>query len=669
MKLDGIDPIVIGVTGPSGAGKTTALNVLRALGAAVYDCDEIYHELLRSDRQMLDSIEAAFPGTVKDGALDRKALAAVVFADPAALERLNGLTHPAVKAALLGSIRRAQPEIAAIDAIGLFEGGLAELCDETVAILAPESDRLRRLMARDHLTEAAARARMAAQRPAAEFAALCGVTIENNGSAPEFEAKCRAFFKQFIDQAKETKKNMSENKELREKLLYAPKNGYDTLPEAERAELERYCRDYMKFLDAAKTEREAVTETIRQAEAAGYVPLVPGMELKPGMRVYRNNRGKSINFAVIGSAPINEGAQIVAAHIDNPRLDLKPNPLCEDSELAYLKTHYYGGIKKYQWTTIPLSLHGVVVRKDGSVVTVRVGDDLKDPCFIVTDLLIHLSADQMKKTMAEGVTGENLRVLVGSEPIEGEDSDRVKLAVLQLLNERYGITEEDFLTAELTMVPASPSREIGFDRSLIGGFGHDDRVCAYAAFAPMLHLGTPTHTAVCVLADKEEIGSEGVSGMQSQFFENFMEDICESLGGSLRRCFERSFCLSSDVTNAYDPLYAETCDKQNNSQINRGIAICKYTGARGKSGASDAAAEVVGRIRRVFAENGVRWQTAELGRVDQGGGGTVAVYMAKRNIDTLDAGVPVLSMHAPMEVVSKLDCYMTMKGMRAVYLD
>ena len=462
---------------------------------------------------------------------------------------------------------------------------------------------------------------------------------------------------------------MSEEiKALRESLLRAPKNGYDRLSADDRAEMDRYCKDYMQFIDDAKTEREAVCVTVKAAEAAGFVPLVPGMSLKPGDRVYRDNRGKSVFFAVIGSSSLNEGAQIVASHIDSPRLDLKPNPLYEDAEMAYFKTHYYGGIKKYQWTTVPLSLHGVVCKKDGSVVTVRIGDDDADPCFCVTDLLVHLSADQMKKTLAEGVTGEALNILLGSEPIADDDgADRVKLAVMQLINERYGITEDDFLCAELTMVPAGKAREIGFDRSLIGAYGHDDRVCAYASFEPLLKLDTPKHTAVCVLADKEEIGSVGISGMQSQAFETFMGDLCASLNADLRRCFEASFCLSCDVTNAFDPIYAETCDTRNNSKVNYGVAICKYTGSRGKSGASDAAAEVMGYARQLFDENGVIWQTAELGRVDQGGGGTVACYMANRNITTLDAGVPVLSMHAPMEVVSKLDCYMTMKGMKAVY--
>ena len=311
-----------------------------------------------------------------------------------------------------------------------------------------------------------------------------------------------------------------------------------------------------------------------------------------------------------------------------------------------------------------------MAKKDGSVVTVRIGDDESEPCFCVTDLLIHLSADQMKKTLAEGVTGEALNILIGSEPIaDDEGSDRVKLAVMALLNEKYGIIEEDFLSAELTMVPAGKAREIGLDRSMIGAYGHDDRVCAWASFEPMLGLEIPEHTAVCVLADKEEIGSVGVSGMQSRFFETFMEDICESQQGSLRRCFERSFCLSCDVSNGFDPIYAETCDRRNNSYLNYGIALCKYTGSRGKGGASDASGELMGKIRTLFDENNVVWQTAELGKVDQGGGGTVAAYMANRNIDTLDAGVPVLSMHAPMEIVAKLDCYMTMLGMKAVYHD
>lgn len=450
-------------------------------------------------------------------------------------------------------------------------------------------------------------------------------------------------------------------------LLYKQKNGYDRMDAAQRAEMTAYCRRYMDFMDAAKTEREAVTETIRIAEQNGFREFRAGMALQPGDRVYANNRGKSIIFAVLGSRSLAEGCRITAAHTDSPRLDVKPNPLYEDAELAFFKTHYYGGIKKYQWTAIPLALHGVVTLEDGTVHTVTIGEDESDPIFYVTDLLIHLAADQMKKTLAEGVTGENLRVLLGSEPVEGDGSDRVKQHVLELLYDKYGIVEEDLLSAELTMVPAGKSREVGLDRSMIAAYGHDDRVCAYAEFEPLLHLGTPEHTAVCILADKEEIGSVGVSGMQSQYFENFMADLCDLQDVKLRHCLAKSCCLSADVSNGFDPLYAEVSDKQNNSLLNYGIALCKYTGARGKSGASDASSELFARIRGILNRAGVQWQIAELGKVDQGGGGTVACYMADRNIDTLDAGVPVLSMHAPLELVSKYDAYMTMKAMDAFY--
>lgn len=456
--------------------------------------------------------------------------------------------------------------------------------------------------------------------------------------------------------------------ELREALLMSPKNGYTTLTAGQRAEMEAYCKRYAAFIDACKTEREATSWAVATAEAHGFRALTPGMELKPGDKVYRNNRGKSILLAVIGSESLNSGANICAAHVDSPRMDLKPNPLYEDSEIAYFKTHYYGGIKKYQWPTIPLALHGVVYRKDGTVVTVTVGEDPADPVLCVSDLLIHLAGDQMKKPLAEGIVGEQLNVILGTEPLEGEGSELVKLHIMKLLNEKYGIIEEDFRSAELTVVPAGKCREVGLDRSLLGAYGHDDRVCAYAEIEPLLAMDVPTHTAVCILADKEEIGSVGISGMQSKAFDTFMQDLCDIQGASLNRCLENSFCLSADVSNAFDPNFAETCDRRNNSMLNYGVAICKYTGSRGKGGASDASAEAMGHVRTTLDNAGVLWQTATLGKVDQGGGGTVAAYMANRNIVTVDAGVPVLCMHAPMELVSKLDCYMTMLACKAIYL-
>ncbi len=454
----------------------------------------------------------------------------------------------------------------------------------------------------------------------------------------------------------------------REALCYAPKNGYDRLTAEDEAALQRYCEDYKRFLDAGKTERECVSEAIRQAEAKGFRPFVRGMELKSGDKIYRSNRGKSLMLAVVGSRPLSEGVNIGAAHIDSPRLDLKPNPLYEDSELAYFKTHYYGGLRKYQWVSIPLELHGVVARKDGSVVEVAIGGRPGDPLFTINDLLPHLGVEQSKKPLSEAIPAETLNILVGSRPFrDDEGAERVKLAVLDLLHQKYGITEEDFISAELEVVPAFRAVDIGFDRSLIGAYGHDDRVCAYAEFAALLELEIPSRTAVCILADKEEIGSEGVSGMQSAAFDTFMSDLCDSQKVPLKTCYEKSFCLSADVTAAYDPNYADVYEKRNSARINYGMGLCKYTGARGKSGASDASAEVVAYVRRILDEAGVFWQMAELGKVDAGGGGTVACFMANRDIDTLDAGVPVLAMHAPFETVSKLDCYMTFKGMKAVY--
>ena len=455
--------------------------------------------------------------------------------------------------------------------------------------------------------------------------------------------------------------------ELKESLLASPKNGYTKLSAEQKAEMESYCKGYMAFIDACKTEREATTWTIATAEAHGFKEIKPGMELKPGDKVYYNNRGKAIMLAVIGSESLSWGANICAAHVDSPRMDLKPNPLYEDSEMAFFKTHYYGGIKKYQWTAIPLAIHGVVYRKDNTVVDVVIGEDDNDPVLMISDLLIHLSGDQMQKTAAKVIEGEQLNVILGTEPLEGEGSDLVKLHVMKLLNEKYGIIEEDFRSAELTVVPAGKCREVGLDRSLLGAYGHDDRVCAYAEIVPLLDMGIPTHTAVCILADKEEIGSVGISGMQSQAFEYFMDMLCESQNVKLSECFAHSFCLSADVSNAFDPNFPEVSDRRNNSRLNYGVAICKYTGSRGKGGASDASAEVMGHIRTTLDEAGVLWQMATLGKVDQGGGGTVAAYMANRNIDTVDAGVPVLSMHAPIELVSKLDCYHTMLACKAVY--
>ena len=455
----------------------------------------------------------------------------------------------------------------------------------------------------------------------------------------------------------------------RESLFYSQKNGYDRIDTQERLQIESYCREYMDFLNTARTEREAVRYAVEKAEALGFRAYQAGEALNPGDRIYRVNRGKALMLAVIGRRGLQDGTVIAGAHIDSPRLDLKQIPLYEQDELCYLRTHYYGGIKKYQWVAVPLELHGVVALASGEMLDVCIGREPDEPKFVITDLLPHLAGDQMKKTMAEGITGEGLNILIGSTPYDDEGKDRVRLAVLSLLNDAYGITEEDFLSAELTAVPAFDVSEVGLDRSLIGGYDHDDRVCAWAELRALFDLEIPEKTAVCILSDKEETGSDGVSGMQSRAFDCFMEDLCDSQGIPLRRCMENSFCISADVTAAFDPLYPEVAEKRNESKVNYGVAICKYTGARGKASTSDASAELVAKLRGLFDRNNVIWQMTEMGKVDQGGGGTIAKFMANRNIDTIDAGVPVLSMHAPYEVVSKLDCYMTYKGILAAYTE
>ena len=461
---------------------------------------------------------------------------------------------------------------------------------------------------------------------------------------------------------------MSETDELRSELLYSRKNGYDSVDGATVAAANDYCEGYKVYLNRGKTEREAAMASEIMAKAAGFVELKRGMELKPGDKVYAMNHGKAMAFAVIGQKSPEEGVLIAASHIDSPRLDLKPYPLYEDSDLAYFKTHYYGGIRKYQWVTIPLEIHGIVYKADGTSVEVNLGGRDDEPVMVITDLLPHLSKDQNTKPLSTAFTGENLNVLIGGVPYNDEGSDRVKLAIMSILNDRYEITEEDFLTAELSLVPAGKSRDVGFDASFIGSYGQDDRVCAYTTLTALLEMKkAPERTCVCILADKEEIGSEGVTGMQSAWYDLFLENICLGTKADVAVCYANSACLSADVGAAYDPNFPEAYEKRNSAIVNGGAILMKYTGAGGKSSSNDAAVELVASIRRAFAKNSVLWQMGELGKVDVGGGGTVAKYFAKRNIDTVDIGVPVLSMHAPFEVTSKLDVYMMYQAAKAFF--
>ena len=666
---------IIGITGPTGSGKTTALNVLVELGAVLLDCDAVYHELTASCAPMREELRQRFGPEIfgEEGQLLRKALGARVFGDAQALTDLNEITHRYVRAEVeraISAARESGRPAVAVDAIALLESGLGDLCDVTVAVTADDELRVGRIMARDGIGEEYARMRVGAQKPAQYFEEHCDLVLRNDGDDPEeFRRRARAMFEPMICKEELNMEEKTAGQQLRDELLNQKKNGWDVVDEAAERAIHEYGEGYKRFLDRGKTERGCTAYSVELARAAGFVPFERGMELRPGMKVYRVNRGRAVNLAVIGSAPLDQGVSIVAAHIDSPRLDLKPTPLYEENELAFFKTHYYGGIRKYQWVTIPLELRGVAALKDGSIVNISIGGEPGDPQFTIDDLLPHLAADQGKKPLAEAIPGESLNILLGSRPLKGDDGDhRVKLAVMKLLHERYGITEADFISAEIEAVPAFNAVDIGLDRSLIGAYGHDDRVCGYAALKALLDLsGTPCRTAVCVLADKEEIGSVGVSGMQSDFFDTFMSDLCDSQRVPLKACLERSFCLSCDVTAAFDPNFASVYEKNNSSYVNYGVGLCKYTGSRGKGGASDAAAEAVAYVRRLLDDRGILWQMAELGRVDQGGGGTVAAYMANRNIDTLDAGVPVLSMHSPFETVSKLDCYMTYLAAGAVY--
>ena len=464
------------------------------------------------------------------------------------------------------------------------------------------------------------------------------------------------------------------DKELYDELSYKRRSVYEVITDAEKAEMDALCDEYRAFLDSGKTERECVELAVKMAYAAGYVPLESVKELKAGDKVYSVNRGKNILMAVIGTEDIENGVNICGAHIDSPRLDLKQNPLYESNKMALLKTHYYGGIKKYQWTAIPLALHGVIYTRAGEKITLNIGENENDPVFCITDLLPHLAKDQMTKRMTEGVEAESLNVLFGGMPLDADVSEKVKFGILKLLNSRYGIKEIDFQNAEIEIVPAFKARNVGLDESFIGAYGQDDRVCAFTTLKGIIDIEQPKKTAVALLVDKEEIGSCGNTGMLSAFFGMVMAEMIEKIKGectmtAYNSVIRNSACLSSDVSAAVDPNYEGVYEKNNSTFAGGGMCSMKYTGARGKSGSSDASAEFMYEVEKIMDDNGVVWQSGELGKVDQGGGGTIAQYVANLNMDVVDCGVPVLSMHAPFEVTSKADIYMAYRSYKAFYKD
>ncbi len=455
--------------------------------------------------------------------------------------------------------------------------------------------------------------------------------------------------------------------ELQEQLTWTfPHIGKDSPEQIEKAS--KYCEGYKAFLNAGKTERECVKAAVKMLKKAGYRPFDRNVSYEPGDKVYYVNRGKALIATTFGKKPLTEGVRINGAHIDSPRLDLKPNPLYEKDEIAFFKTHYYGGIRKYQWGTIPLAIHGVVVKKNGETVDICIGEDETDPVFCVTDLLPHLSAKQNERPLKDGLKGEELNIVIGSLPYQEEDiKEPVKLMVLSLLNERYKITEKDFFRAELELVPAVKARDVGLDASMIGAYGQDDRVCAYTALTAEMDAKKPAHTTVTILTDKEETGSDGNTGLNSDYVLHYIEDIAGQAGVPVRDVLRNSLCLSSDVNAAYDPTFPDVYEGRNSSYINKGCVLTKYTGARGKSGSSDASAETMAKVIGIMEEEGVYWQAGELGAVDAGGGGTIAKLVAHMNVDTVDLGVPILSMHSPFELSSKLDVYNTYKAFKAFY--
>ena len=455
---------------------------------------------------------------------------------------------------------------------------------------------------------------------------------------------------------------------LREELFRRQKHACEVLSPEEITRADAFCEGYKKYLNVCKTERECAAWTIEQAKQHGFEEFKEGKQYQPGAKIYVNNRSKAVLLAVLGKKSLEEGLRMVAAHIDTPRLDLKQQPLYEDKGLALAKTHYYGGIRKYQWVTIPLALHGAIVKKDGSVVQIAIGEKEGDPLFCVTDLLPHLAQEQGERKLKEGIKGEELNIIIGSRPLMiDEKSEGFKLAILKLLNEQYDINEEDLISAELEAVPAFKACDVGFDRALVGAYGHDDRVCAYPCTEAIFQLDSPDYTAVAVLADKEEIGSEGNTGLNANYLLDFLTDLALAQGANPRVMLRNSKCLSADVDAGFDPTWPNVMDPLNSAYIGNGLVLTKYTGHRGKSGASDANAEFVAWVRRVLDDAGVLWQAGLLGKVDEGGGGTLAMFLAKLNIDVIDLGVPLLSMHAPMELAAKTDIAMMLRACDAFF--
>ena len=661
-------PLIVGLTGPSGGGKSTAAEMLRTLHFCVIDCDSLSREAVRQGGECLKQLTERFGGEIllADGSLDRRRLGNICFSEPESKRALDDITHPHILRLLFERIRHEAEngaDAVIVEAAALYESGLDRSCDRIALVRASRELLVNRIMQRDGLSAEAAAARLDAQTDARLLAERADYIIENDGSTAELEKAVNKFADTIKLWTKEVlmSKEKTKSQLLAEKLLRKPQSCFEKYSEEMLKSAREYSGGYMSFLDSAKTEREAVSSAVEMLKKHGFAEFDPKKKYSAGDKVYLNNRGKALVAAVVGSGKAEDGVSIIAAHVDSPRLDLKPCPLYEDKGLVYFKTHYYGGIKKYQWTAIPLALHGVVVDGNGNSIQVKIGEDDSDPVLYITNLLPHLSATHNERKATDIVKGEELNALLGSTPFDTEDEtkDAFKLNIMNLLHEKYGITEDDFVTAELELVPAVKSRYVGLDRGLIASYGHDDRVCAYPALTALLETQKPARTCMCVFADKEETGSDGNTGMQGDYLKNFIIQITAATDPDADICtvFRNSRAISSDVTAAIDPTYADVMDPRNCSVLNYGPSVDKYGGSRGKYGCNDASAEYVGSIARIFNEAGLCWQTGELGKVDAGGGGTVAKFISVLDIDVVDCGVPMLSMHSPYELASVYDIY------------
>ena len=667
---------VYGLTGRSGSGKTTALELFRSMDVPVLECDSIVRELESPGQECLNELVREYSEEIllPSGELNRRKLAGIAFSSREQTDKLNSIVLKYVVDRVKKNISELEKEYryCVIEAPQLFESGLDAVCDEIILITAPEKRLKERIMQRDRLDESMADMRLSAQISDEELRRRCGIIIENDKGLAEFEDRIRKIKNTFDTQNMEERKveeKKSAGQLLQDELCSKNESAINTYGKEHREQIDEYGRDYMAFMNRSKTEREFACNAAEYLAGKGFKVFEPGKKYKAGDKIYWLNKNKSLVAAVVGKKPLDEGLLITASHIDSPRLDIRPHPLYESEGIALFKTHYYGGIKKYQWVTLPLALHGVVSKKDGTDVTICIGEDEDDPIFYISDLLPHLSRKvQGSRTAGDVINGEELNVILGTEPYDDDKvKNPVKLAVLKTLNDKYGMTEDDFRSAELEIVPAMKARYIGFDKTLIAAYGHDDKICGYTTMTALTELKKPEKTCLMILADKEEIGSIGNTGMNSHILSSFVAFLCKPYDVMPEKVFINSRCLSADVAAAFDPTFPMVNEPMNAAYLNRGPAVCKYLGSGGKGGSNDAHAEYIGALSRMWAEAGVPWQLSELGKVDEGGGGTVAAYISRFGVDTIDIGVPLLSMHSPYEVCATLDLFTMNRAALAFY--